>query len=123
MTAFFFTSLTRSHTMNATEDLLQNPILQLLQRFFENRQEAVEQLKSSQPSDELIRDYIADTFGIWGGGSMQPSGWYEYAGGKNPRLEIQDREFNLIKRLEGKELVQAFRLVYDLPKGEQLSLF
>ena len=109
--------------MNATEDFLQNPILQLLQRFFVNRQDGLQQLKDSQPGDELIRDYIAGVFGIWGGGSMQPSGWYEYSGGKHPRLEIQDKEFNTVQRLEGAALVQAFRMVYDLPKGQQLSLF
>ncbi|HTN46360.1 MAG TPA: hypothetical protein VL098_08445 [Flavipsychrobacter sp.] len=109
--------------MTTTEDLLQNPILQKLHSFFENRQDSLQQLKRSDPSDEMIRDYIADVFGIWGGGSMQPSGWYEYAGGKHPHLEIQDRHFNLVKRLEGKELINAFRLVYELPKGQQLSLF
>ena len=109
--------------MNDKEVLLQNPALNLLSRFFASREESLSELKAGEPDDEAIRDYIGNVFGIMGGGSLNPSGWYEYKGGKHPCLEIQDKDFNTVKRLEGMELVNAFRLVFDILKGQQLSLF
>lgn len=109
--------------MNDKEALLQNPALKLLSGFFTNRTASLCELKESAPDDETIRAYISNAFGIMGGGSLNPSGWYEYKGGKHPHLEIQDKDFNTIKRLQGQELVDAFRLVFDVPKGQQLSLF
>ena len=109
--------------MNDKETLLQNPALNLLSRFFASREASLSELKSVAPDDEAIRAYIGNAFGIMGGGSLNPSGWYEYKGGKHPCLEIQDKDFNTVKRLQGQELVDAFRLVFDVPKGQQLSLF
>ncbi len=108
---------------NADQELLKNPVLKQLHHYFSNRQTAIEALKEQQPNDELIREFIGNAFGIYGGGSLNPEGWYEYSGGKNPRLEIQDRNFTLTHKLEGQQLIAAFRLVFKIPAGNQLNLF
>ena len=104
------------------QEVQQNPILHLLYRYFRNRQETIYQMKEANPSDAMLLDFISNAFGISGGGSLTPEGWYEYAGGKHPRIEIQDSQFKTTHKLEGKHLVSAFRQVYCI-HGDQLSLF
>ena len=104
------------------QEAAQSPILKQLFRMFLIRQDAIYKMKDENPSDELLLDFIDNAFGIYGGGSLNPEGWYEYAGGKKPRLEIQDRQFNTTHKLEGQQLVKAFRQVFRL-HGNQLSLF
>lgn len=106
----------------AEKEAAAKPILQLLHRYFINRQDKIFVMKAEMQSDEIIRDFISNAFGIYGGGSME-NGWYEYAGGTNPRLELQDKQFNLIDRIEGQKLVSAFRSLYHIPKDGQLCLF
>jgi len=104
------------------DEVKKSPILHLLYSYFSSRQDAIYQMKDEQPSDEILLEFISNAFGILGGGSLNPEGWYEYAGGKHPRLEIQDRQFKTTHKLEGKQLVGAFRQVFRL-HGDQLSLF
>lgn len=98
-----------------------SPILHQLHCSFRNRQDAIWQMKEAKPSDETLLAFISNAFGIWGGGG-RPEGWYEYKGGKNPHLLIQNRQFEITHKLEGKQLVNAFRQIYRV-QGDQLSLF
>ncbi len=105
------------------KEVAQSPMLHLLFRSFSNRQDIIYRMKEERPEDGVLLDFISNSFGIHGGGSLNPSGWYEYKGGQNPLLEIQDRQFKVIHKLEGKQLVSAFRSVFKIPAGNQLELF
>lgn len=100
-------------------------ILKKLHSFFQNRKEIVMHLVDTHADDETIRQTISDVFGIMGGGSNgkgEPKGWYDYAGGKNPRLTIQDKDFVTVDELKGQKLIDAFRNLYRIA-DKQLYLF
>jgi len=77
-------------------------------------------------SDTQLLARIAEEFGIQGGGSME-NGWVEYIGGNNPRLIVQDEDFNTIAQLKGRGLITAVRTVIFeklyKKQPEQLTLF
>lgn len=106
----------------AAKDAAHSPIMGLLHRYFTSRQDAIFQLKAQQQGDDVLLDFISNAFGIWGGGSLE-NGWYEYAGGAKPHLELQDKAFNPVARIEGQQLIRAFRSLYRIPSDGQLSLF
>jgi len=99
-----------------------NPAIYELRSYFRNRQEAISQLRELHPDDDAIRDFISNAFGIWGGHSRE-DGWSEHKGGKHPHLLVTDKDHILTHKLEGQKLVDAFRLVFNIPAGGQLKLF
>lgn len=109
------------------QDMPDRPIFRRLHHFFRNKKDMVIQLVDTGAEDETIRAFIANTFGIMGGGCLndreQPASWYEFSGGKSPHLIIQDKHFVTIDELQGQQLVNAFRSLYRIPLGGQLFLF
>lgn len=98
------------------------PMLKLLHRYFTSGQAVIFRMKSETCTNEALHEFISDAFGIWGGGSLE-NGWYEYTGGSKPRLLLQDKEHITIAKLEGQQLVAAFRALYRIPENGQMYLF
>lgn len=116
------TETTLSIFQKAEELAGANPIMMKLCSFFRRHGEEITTMQQTMASDETLREFISNVFGIWGGGSLE-EGWYEYAGGSKPRLEIQDRNFKSLQKMEGQQIVSAFRHLFNIPANGQLNLF
>lgn len=100
----------------------ESPVLQNLSSVFKHYQEKILQMQKEMPPDEILVAFIGNVFGIFGGGSME-DGWFEYAGGSNPRIVIKNKDFVILQKLEGQQLVVAFRNIFNIPANGQLNLF
>ena len=118
------TNRTDTYFSEVERDMPDCFVYKRLHWFFKNKKDMVIKLADGSADDETIRAFIADVFGIYGGGSMDdPKGWYEYSGGKDPRLTFQDPDFLVTEELKGKRLIDVFRNLYKIPSGGQLRLF
>ena len=118
------TERTDAYMMEVERDMPDGFVYKRLHWFFKNKKELLLNLADSSADDETIRAFISDVFGIYGGGSMDdPKGWYEYSGGKDPRLTFQNSDFVITEELKGRRLLEAFRTIYKIRRGGQLSLF
>lgn len=71
-------------------------------------------------SDEDLLHIIGESFGIYGGCSLEEHYWFEEHGGKNPKCAIRDSkthpDWRTVKLLKGSELVSEVRSLIGIPQ-------